>query len=156
MPPLFNIAELLPSAADKAKLIAKSFPRNSNLDGWSISLPVLSSTTYRKLHNISVTPKLITTYQLNPSVCVWRNLVFQILGRSYQWSLYLVMLVKDVHLKTTNLLLFFPRLIKSENLVSNRLVDYVEKCDLFSHFQYGFRSYHSPADTLTVASKSIT
>ena len=28
----------------------------------------------------------------------------------------------------------------SEKLVNNRIVDHLEKCDLFSDFQYGFRS----------------
>ena len=28
----------------------------------------------------------------------------------------------------------------SEKLVSNRIVDHLEKCGLFSDFQYGFRS----------------
>ena len=27
-----------------------------------------------------------------------------------------------------------------EKLVNNRIVDHLEKCDLFSYFQYGFRS----------------
>ena len=27
-----------------------------------------------------------------------------------------------------------------EKLVNNRIVDHLEKCDLFSDFQYGFRS----------------
>ena len=37
----------------------------------------------------------------NSSVSVWRSLVFQIVGRSYQWSLYLKMLAKGIQLKTT-------------------------------------------------------
>ena len=27
-----------------------------------------------------------------------------------------------------------------EKLVNNRIIDHLEKCDLFSDFQYGFRS----------------
>ena len=42
-----------------------------------------------------------------------------------------------------------------EKLVNNRIVDNVEKCGLFSDFQYGFRSYRSTADLLTVASDRI-
>ena len=42
-----------------------------------------------------------------------------------------------------------------EKLVSNMIVDYPEKCDLFSDFQYGFRSCRSTADLLTVVSDSI-
>ena len=38
-----------------------------------------------------------------------------------------------------------------EKLVNNRIVDHLEKCGLFSNFQYGFRSSRSTADLLTVA-----
>ena len=37
-----------------------------------------------------------------------------------------------------------------EKLVNNRIVDHLEKCDLFSHFQYGFKSSLSTADLPTV------
>ena len=37
-----------------------------------------------------------------------------------------------------------------EKLVNNRIVDHIEKCGLFSDFQYGFRSPQSAADLLTV------
>ena len=33
-----------------------------------------------------------------------------------------------------------------EKLVNNRIVDHLEKCGLFSDFQYGFRSSQSTAD----------
>ena len=39
-----------------------------------------------------------------------------------------------------------------EKLVNNRIVDHLEKCGLFSDFQYGFRSSLSTADLLTVVS----
>ena len=42
-----------------------------------------------------------------------------------------------------------------EKLVKNTIVDYVEKCGLFSDFQYGFRSSQSTADLLTVVSDRI-
>ena len=42
-----------------------------------------------------------------------------------------------------------------EKLVSNRIVDHLEKCGLFSDFQYGFRSSLSTADLLTVLSDRI-
>ena len=42
-----------------------------------------------------------------------------------------------------------------ENLVNNRIVDHLEKCDLFSDFQYGFRSSRSTVDVLTVTSDRI-
>ena len=42
-----------------------------------------------------------------------------------------------------------------EKLVSNRIVYHLEKCCLFSDFQYGFRSFQSTADLLTVVSDRI-
>ena len=105
---------MLSSASDKAKLFAENFSRNSNLDDLGISLPRTNS----KLHNISVTPKMvkkvITNLDLSkasgpdciPVVVlkncerecsyiltelfksVLRSLLFQIVGRFHQWSLY--------------------------------------------------------------------
>ena len=43
-----------------------------------------------------------------------------------------------------------------EKLVNNRIVDHLEKCGLFSDFQYGFRSSGSTADLLTVVCDRIT
>ena len=40
-------------------------------------------------------------------------------------------------------------------LVNNRIVDHLEKCGLFSDFQYGFWSSRSTADLLTVVSNRI-
>ena len=80
---------------------------------------------------------------------VSRSLVFQIVGRFHRWSLHLRMLGKGLQLKTTALLVFFLWSVKSlKNL--NRIVDHLEKCGLFSDFQYGFRSSRSTADLLTV------
>ena len=42
-----------------------------------------------------------------------------------------------------------------EKLASNRIVDHLDKCGLFSDFQYGFRSSRSTADLLTVVSDRI-
>ena len=42
-----------------------------------------------------------------------------------------------------------------EKLVNNMIVDHLEKCGLFSDFQYGFRSSRSTADLLTVVSDRI-
>ena len=42
-----------------------------------------------------------------------------------------------------------------EKLVNKRIVDDLEKCGLFSDFQYGFRSSRSTADLLTVVSDRI-
>ena len=56
---LFNEPEVLPSALDKAKLFAKNFSTNSNLDDCDISLPVFPSRINLKLHNISITLKMV-------------------------------------------------------------------------------------------------
>ena len=42
-----------------------------------------------------------------------------------------------------------------DKLVNYRIVDCLEKCDLFSDFQYGFGSSRSTADLLTVVSDRI-
>ena len=90
------------------------------------------------------------THYLSSSISVWRSLVFQIIGRSHWWSLYLRMLGKGLLLKTTALLVFFLWLVKSLKLVNNRIVDDLEKCGLFSDFRNGFRSSQSTGDLLTV------
>ena len=50
---------MLSSASDKAKLFAKIFSKNSNLDVSGISLPIFPSRTILKLHNISVTLEMV-------------------------------------------------------------------------------------------------
>ena len=59
------LLEVLPSASDKAKLFPKTFSKNSNLDDLGISLPVFPSRTNLKLHNISVTPKMVKKVIMN-------------------------------------------------------------------------------------------
>ena len=56
---------MLSSASDKAKLFAKNFSKNSNLDDSGISLPVFPSRTNLKLHNISITPKMVKKVIMN-------------------------------------------------------------------------------------------
>ena len=50
---------MLSSASDKAKLFVKNFSKNSNLDDSGILLPIFSSRTSLKMHNISVTFKMV-------------------------------------------------------------------------------------------------
>ena len=59
IPPLFNGPEVLSSASDKAKLFAKNFSKNSNLDDSGTSLSVFPFRNNLKLHNISITPKMV-------------------------------------------------------------------------------------------------
>ena len=56
---------MLSSASDKAKLFAENFSLNSNLDDAGVSLPVFPSRTNLKLHNISVTPKMVRKVVMN-------------------------------------------------------------------------------------------
>ena len=52
---------MLSSASDKAKL----FDKNCNLVDFGISLPAFPSRTNLKLHNISITPKMVKKLILN-------------------------------------------------------------------------------------------
>ena len=56
---------MLSSASDIAKLFAENVSKNSNLDESGISLPVFPSRTNLKLHNISVTSKMIKKVVMN-------------------------------------------------------------------------------------------
>ena len=56
---------MLSSTSDKAKLFAEKFSKYSNLDDSGVSLPVFPSRTHLKLHNISITPKMIKKLIMN-------------------------------------------------------------------------------------------
>ena len=66
---LFNGPKVLPSASEKAKAFAENFSTNFDLDDSGIDsgtfLPVFPSQTNLKLHNISVTPKMIKEVIMN-------------------------------------------------------------------------------------------
>ena len=64
-PPLFNGPEVLSSASHKAKLFTGNFSNHSNLDDSDISLPIFPSRTNSKLHNISVTFKMVKKIIMN-------------------------------------------------------------------------------------------
>ena len=119
IPPLFNSPELLSATSDKAKFFAKNFSKNPNLDGSGISLPIFPSRTNLKLHNISVTPKMVKKvmtitliHQSHPNLSVFSGKncepelsyilaeLFNIVGRSHQWSPFLRVLEKGLKLKT--------------------------------------------------------
>ena len=127
------------SFSDKAKLFAINFSTKFNLDNSGISLPVFPSRTYLKLYKISIIPNMIKKSHNEPwfikdicswlyssggskelwawtfihTSCVWKILVFQIIGRSHQWFLYLTILGKGLQLRLTALLFFFLWLVKS-------------------------------------------
>ena len=56
---------MLSSASGKAKLFPVNFSKISDLDDSGISLPVFPSRTNLKLHNISVTPKMVKKVIMN-------------------------------------------------------------------------------------------
>ena len=59
IPSLLSDSEVLFLASDKAKLFAKNYSKNSNLDDPCISLPVFTSRTNLKQYSISVTRKMV-------------------------------------------------------------------------------------------------
>ena len=66
LPTVFSTKVNLLSASDKAKLFAENCSKNSNnIDYSGISLPVFPSRTNLKLHNISVTPKMVKKVIMN-------------------------------------------------------------------------------------------
>ena len=56
---------MLPFASDEVKLFAKNFSKNSNLGESGVTLPVFPSRPNLKLHNISLTPKMVKKFIVN-------------------------------------------------------------------------------------------
>ena len=168
--PLFNGLEVLSSASDKVKLFAKNFSTNSNLDHSGISLPVFPSRTNLKLHNISITPKMVkkvitNLYSLKAfgpdfiPVVVLMNCepeLSYILAKFFNkclkescfpdcWNVSSVVSVFKKVGESSTAKNYHPVSLLSvvskvfEKHVNNTIV-HLEKCALFSDFQYGFRS----------------
>ena len=186
IPPLLNGLEVMFSASDKAKLFAENFSLNSNLDDSGVSLPVFPSRTDLKLHNISVTPKMVRKVVMNLDlskasgpdcipVVVLKNcepelsyILAELFNKCVKeycfpdcWKVSSVVPVfKNVGERCTAKI-YCPVSLLSvvskvfEKLVNDSIVDHLEKCGLFSDFQYGFRSSQSIADLLTVVSDRI-
>ena len=182
IPSLFNGPDVLSSTSDKGKLFAKNFSKNSNPDDSSISLPIFASRTNLKLHNISITPKIvkkvITNFYSSKAsgpdcipVLVLKNCepkLSYILAKLFNMCLkescfpdcWKVLVFKNVRERSSakNYRLVSPLFVVSkvfEKLVNNRIVDHLENCGLCLDFQYGFRSSRSTADLLTVVSDRI-
>ena len=62
IPSLFNDSNMLSSVSDKAKIVAKTFSEDSNIDDSEYLLPSVSSKINLKLHNISVTPEVVQNH----------------------------------------------------------------------------------------------
>ena len=56
---------MLSFASDEIKLFAKNFSKNSNLGESGVTLPVFPSRPNLKLHNISLTPKMVKKVIVN-------------------------------------------------------------------------------------------
>ena len=177
---------MLSSASDKAKLFAETFSLNSNLDDSGVSFPVFPSRTNLKLHNISVTPKMVRKFVMNLdlSKASGSNCIPVVFLKNYEpklsyilaelfkkclkescfpdfWKISSVVPVfKNVGERSTaknyspvSLLSVVSKVF--EKLGNNSIVGHLEKCGLFSDFQYGFRFSRSTAALLTVVSDRI-
>ena len=137
IPLLFSGLEVLSSVSDKAKLFAKNVSKKSTLDDTGISLPVFPSKTNLKLHNISLTPKMVKKVIINLDllktsdpdcipVVILKNcepelsyILAELFNKCLKescfsdcWKVSLVVpvfnnVVKGLQLKTTTLLYFF-------------------------------------------------
>ena len=169
---------MLSSVSDKAKLFTENFSKSPNLDDSGIFLLVFPSRTNLKLHNISVTPQMVNKVIMNLDlskasgpdcipVVVLKNcepelsyILAELFNKCLKescfpdcWKVLLVVPVfKNVGERST------AKHYRPVSLLSktfNRIVDHLQKCNLFSDFQYGFRFSQSTADLLTVASDRI-
>ena len=132
---------MLSSASDKAKLFAENFSMNSNLNDLGILLPIFPSRNNLKLHNNSETPKMVrkAIMNLNLSKASGPDCISVVVLKKYEpefsyiiaelfnkclkescfldfWKVSLVVPVSKnvgLQLKTTALLVFILRLVKS-------------------------------------------
>ena len=186
IPPLFNCPEVLSSTSDKAKCFAENFSVNSNIDAPGIFFPAIPSRTNLKLHNISITPKMVKKVIMNfdlsktssphciplvvvkncqPELCyIIAELFNKCLKKSYFpdcWKVSSVIPVFKNAAERSTAKNYHPASLLSvvskvfEKLVSNRIADHLEKCGLFSDFEYGFTSSQSTADLLIDVSDRI-
>ena len=145
-------------------MFAKNFSKNSNLDDLGISLPVFPSRTNLNLYNISVTLKMVKKVITNLDsskasgpdyipVVVLKNcepehlyILAELFNKCLkescfpEWKVSLVVTVfKNVGERSTakncrpvSLLSVVDKVF--EKLVSNNIVNHLEKCGLFSDF----------------------
>ena len=164
IPPLFNRPQVLSSASDKAKLFAEKFSLNS------VSLLVFPSRTNLKLHisiTPKMVRKVVMNLDLSKAsgpdsipVVLLKNcepepsyILAELFNKCLKESCFpdfwkvssVVPVFKNVGERPTAknyrpvcLLSVVSKVF--EKLVNNRIVDHLEKCGLFSDFQYGFRS----------------
>ena len=136
-------------------MCAANFSKKSNLDYSGIFLPTFPSTTNLKLYNIHVTPKLVKKIitNLDSSKASGPDFIPMLVVKSCEpvgphilAELFNICLQESCFpdcwkvssVVTVSLLSVVSKIF--EKLVNNRHVDHIEKCGLFSDFQYGFRS----------------
>ena len=185
IPPIFNGPQMLSSASHKAKLFNENFSKSPSLDESGIPLPVFPSRTNLQLHNFSVHPKMVKkVIGLDFPKAFGPDIIPVVVLRSSEpelsdnlaelfnkclkesrfpdcWNVSsAVPVFKNVGERSTaknyrpvSLLSVVSKVF--EKFVNNRIVGHLEKCGLFSDFQYGFTSFRSTADLLTVVSDGI-
>ena len=147
-------------------MFAEKFSKNSNLDDSGISLPVFPSRTNLKLHDISVTPKMVKKVIVNLDLsktsgpaCILKNcelehsyMLAELFNQCLMESCFpdcwkvlsVVSVFKNVGercpAKNYHPVSFLSVVKVFDKLVNNMVVDHLEKCSFFSDFQYGFRS----------------
>ena len=151
--------EVLSSASDKAKLFPKSFSNNSNVHDSGIPLPVFPSRTNLIQHNISITPKMVKKVITNldsskPSspncipLVVLKNcdpelsyILAELLNKCLKgscfpdcWKISSVIPVFKNTGERSTFENYCP--VSFLSVVSNRIVDHLEKCGLFFDLQY--------------------
>ena len=161
---------MLSFASDKAKLFSENFSKNSNLDDSGISLSVFPSRTNQKLHisvTPKMVNKVITNLDSSKAsgpdcipVVVLKNcepelsyILAELFNKSLKescfpdfWKISLVVPVLKNVVERSTAKNYHPVSLFSlvskffEKLVNNTIVDHLEKCGVFSDFQYGFRS----------------
>ena len=112
-------------------LSSASDSKNSNLDDSGISLPVFPSRTHLKLHNISLTFKIVKKVIMNLNLSKGSDAAFLIMVSNVFEKLVNDRMVQTFLIMVSNVF---------KKLVNDRIVGHLEKCGLFSDFKYGFRS----------------
>ena len=167
-----NLLYLLYSTAQSCCLLhlikQNCLSKNSNIDYSGISLPVFPLKSNLKLHNISISPKMLKKVIMNLDLskvsspgCIpvvflksceleLSYILAELLNKCLKescfpdcWMVSLVVPVfKNVgerstanNYRTVSLLSVVSKVF--EKLVNNGIVDHLEKCGLFSDFQYG-------------------
>ena len=125
---------MLSSASDKAKLFAENFSKNSNLDDSGISLPVFPSRTNLKLHNVSVTPKVVKKVitNLDLSTVSGPDCIPVVVLKNCEPELSYILAGESSTAKNyrpVDLLSLVSKIF--EKLLNNRIFDHVEICGIF-------------------------